>query len=174
VKEKGGEVEILDLYDTEYKQDFLRLDDIKLPLTSEKQDVRDKIQEKIRLADELVFIHPLWWGGMPAILKNFVDNNFVSGFAFKNTKRWWPGWLLPLPERLLSGKTVKLYITCDIPTWMFWGSGLFIFTQWFFPIFLYCGLRLTSFHLFTNMRWRSEKTKEKWLTKIYREGKNSG
>lgn len=39
-------------------------------------------QAKIRQADAVVVQFPLWWYGMPAILKGWFDRVFVSGFAF--------------------------------------------------------------------------------------------
>lgn len=39
-------------------------------------------QRKVRDADALVLQFPLWWYGMPAILKGWFDRVFVSGFAF--------------------------------------------------------------------------------------------
>lgn len=33
-------------------------------------------------ADLVVFTFPLWWGGMPAILKGWVDRVFTDGFAY--------------------------------------------------------------------------------------------
>jgi NAD(P)H dehydrogenase (quinone) len=68
---------------------------------------RKHFQEKITQADELVFIFPVWWGGVPGILKNFFDTNLESGFAFKYGKNGL--------EKLLVGKTVKVFCTCDAP-----------------------------------------------------------
>lgn len=39
-------------------------------------------QAKLRRADAFVVQFPLWWYGMPAILKGWFDRVFVSGFAF--------------------------------------------------------------------------------------------
>jgi NAD(P)H dehydrogenase (quinone) len=39
-------------------------------------------QEKLRQADVVVTQFPLWWYGMPAILKGWFDRVFISGFAF--------------------------------------------------------------------------------------------
>ena len=39
-------------------------------------------QEKLDWADALVLQFPLWWYGMPAILKGWFDRVFVQGFAF--------------------------------------------------------------------------------------------
>ena len=44
-------------------------------------DVRSE-QDKLRGADAIVVQFPLWWYGMPAILKGWFDRVFVSGFAF--------------------------------------------------------------------------------------------
>ncbi len=41
-----------------------------------------EFQDKIRNADSLVFIYPVWWGDTPAILKGFFDKVFTAGFAF--------------------------------------------------------------------------------------------
>ena len=39
--------------------------------------------EKIKWAEHLVFVFPIWWGGMPAMLKGFFDRLFLPGFAFQ-------------------------------------------------------------------------------------------
>lgn len=41
-------------------------------------------QEIIRKADVLVFIYPVWWGGMPAIVKGYIDRVFSWGFAYQS------------------------------------------------------------------------------------------
>ncbi|WP_411121345.1 NAD(P)H-dependent oxidoreductase [Streptomyces sp. x-19] len=42
-------------------------------------------QRKLAWADTLVVQFPLWWYGMPAILKGWFDRVFVKGFAFGHT-----------------------------------------------------------------------------------------
>lgn len=39
-------------------------------------------QDKLRRADALIVQFPLWWYGLPAILKGWFDRVFTSGFAF--------------------------------------------------------------------------------------------
>lgn len=39
-------------------------------------------QDKLRGADLLVLQFPLWWYGLPAILKGWVDRVFEAGFAY--------------------------------------------------------------------------------------------
>lgn len=45
------------------------------------RDVMEE-QAKLQTADALVVQFPLWWYGMPAILKGWFDRVLVSGFAF--------------------------------------------------------------------------------------------
>lgn len=44
-------------------------------------DIREE-QDKLRAADTVVIQFPLWWYGMPAILKGWFDRVFTAGFAF--------------------------------------------------------------------------------------------
>ncbi|HYH29512.1 MAG TPA: NAD(P)H-dependent oxidoreductase [Pseudonocardia sp.] len=45
------------------------------------RDIRAE-QDKLRWADAVVLQFPLWWYGMPAILKGWFDRVFVKGFAY--------------------------------------------------------------------------------------------
>lgn len=45
------------------------------------EDIRAE-QENIAWADALVLQFPLWWYGMPAILKGWFDRVFIKGFAY--------------------------------------------------------------------------------------------
>ncbi|MFZ0595594.1 MAG: NAD(P)H-dependent oxidoreductase, partial [Flavobacterium sp.] len=58
--------------------------------------------EKIKKADHLVWIHPVWWGGLPAITKGFIDRLFLPGMAFQYRQNsvWW--------DKLLKGKTAHI------------------------------------------------------------------
>jgi putative NADPH-quinone reductase len=76
--------EVLDLYKmrfnpayskNEYSHAFLRKDRIIEPSIL-------KIQKKIEKAKNLIFIYPVWWYNMPAMLKGFTDRVFTPGFAY--------------------------------------------------------------------------------------------
>ncbi|MGM5484183.1 MAG: NAD(P)H-dependent oxidoreductase [Nanobdellota archaeon] len=47
-------------------------------------------QKKIKQSEKLIFIFPIWWGSMPAILKGFFDRVFTPGFAFNFSKKGFP------------------------------------------------------------------------------------
>lgn len=39
--------------------------------------------DDLRWADTLVFVHPTWWGGQPAMLKGWIDRVFAAGIAWE-------------------------------------------------------------------------------------------
>lgn len=41
-----------------------------------------KYQKRIEAAEHLVFIFPVWWEVMPALMKGFFDKVFLPGWAF--------------------------------------------------------------------------------------------
>ncbi len=45
-------------------------------------------QEKLRCADLLILQFPLWWFGMPAILKGWADRVFARGFAYMPGRKY--------------------------------------------------------------------------------------
>jgi NAD(P)H dehydrogenase (quinone) len=155
--EHGDEVEIIDLYKTDLKQDYLRFEE---PREMKNPDpVRDAIHGKIAWADELIFVHPLWWLTMPAIMKNFLDHNITSPFAFhyNNGKRI-PG---------LCGKSARLYITCDGPVMLYVFLGLPFIINWVIGIFTFCGINTDYFKIIRMMDLKLDENKrKKMLAKI--------
>jgi putative NADPH-quinone reductase len=49
--------------------------------SDEKKALVERYQELVKKADCLVFIFPVWWYNMPAILKGFIDIIFSPGFS---------------------------------------------------------------------------------------------
>jgi putative NADPH-quinone reductase len=70
-------------------------------------------QEAIRWADHIVFFFPLWLGGMPALLKGFLEQVAREGFAFaKDVKS-------PMGVKLLKGRSARLVVTMGMPAVMY-------------------------------------------------------
>lgn len=69
--------------------------------------------DSIQWADHIVWVHPVWWGGLPAIAKGFIDRVFLPGLAFKFEpgKIFW--------EKRLRGKTARIITTLDQPGWIY-------------------------------------------------------
>lgn len=49
-----------------------------------------KYQEIINKSDEIIFIYPIWWGTIPAILKGFFDKVLLVNFAYNYNNGWTP------------------------------------------------------------------------------------
>jgi putative NADPH-quinone reductase len=67
--------------------------------------------EMIKKANHIVWIFPMWWHGLPALLKGFIDRTFLPGIAFEPV----PG--KPFPIKLMKGKSARIIITSDTPNW---------------------------------------------------------
>lgn len=78
--------------------------------TDLEPDLVDAI-EKIKTADHQVWVFPMWWYSMPAVMKGFIDRTFLPGITFRPIEG------KPLPEKLLKGKSARLIITADTPSW---------------------------------------------------------
>ena len=148
------DVEILDLYTTPLRQDFLTYEDKK---EQPKDATTKKMQEKIMWADELVFVFPIWRGDAPAIMKNFLDCNFSAGFAFKYVEWWKAIWLL-------QGKSARIIATSGAPTFFY---KILLHIQWLWKMnrIAYCGIKQKSFTVFGNMD-RTKTDKNAYLKKI--------
>jgi putative NADPH-quinone reductase len=66
-------------------------------------------QEAIRWAEHLVFFFPLWLGGMPALLKAFLEQVARPGFAFAYEAG------NPMGKKLLTGRSARLAVTMGMP-----------------------------------------------------------
>jgi NAD(P)H dehydrogenase (quinone) len=49
-------------------------------------------QTRVARADLMLFVFPLWWGGLPAILKGWFDRVMAYGFAYADGKRFDAGY----------------------------------------------------------------------------------
>jgi 1,4-dihydroxy-2-naphthoate octaprenyltransferase len=77
----------------------------------EEEDIT-KAKKLIQWAEHLVFVYPIWWGMMPALLKGFLDRVFVPGFAFHEVVQ-------DDYKKLLTNKTAQLIVTMDTPLWIY-------------------------------------------------------
>lgn len=114
----------------------------------------------VKEADHLIFIYPIWWFGMPAILKGFIDRVFASGFAYTFNKN--------IPTGLLKGKSATVIYTLDSPG--FYERLVRHHLEWQSvkgPILHFCGIRPVRRFVFSGVRTSSEQKRKKWLEKIY-------
>lgn len=116
--------------------------------------------EKIKWANHLVWIHPVWWGGLPAITKGFIDRLFLPGFAFqfRENSIWW--------DKLLAGKTAHIITTLDQPKWTYWLLfGRASVNQLKKSTLEFCGIKPVKVTYFGPIRKADSSRKERWLKK---------
>ncbi|KAA6473828.1 NAD(P)H-dependent oxidoreductase [Bacillus swezeyi] len=120
-----------------------------------------KYRNIIKNADHLIFIYPLWWGRMPAILKGFIDRVFVSGEAYTYQGK--------LPKGLLKARTASVYYTADAPGWYLrlWRRDADRITAKD-AILKFCGVRQVRRMLFPSVKVSSGEIRKKWLDRVYR------
>ncbi|OXM49908.1 NAD(P)H-dependent oxidoreductase [Amycolatopsis alba] len=75
-------------------------------------DIRAE-QEKLAWADAVIVQFPLWWYGMPAILKGWFDRVFVKGFAYGVQRP--DGRTARYGEGALAGKRAMVVLTAGAP-----------------------------------------------------------
>jgi putative NADPH-quinone reductase len=107
-----------------------------------------RLQQLVQQCDHFVIIHPVWWVGMPALMKGLFDRAWLPGSAFryiktktgKNTIFW---------HRLFKGKTARIIVTSGTAPWLvralpgnvnaqlkwgiLWFAGFRVRSTWFGP-----------------------------------------
>lgn len=121
---------------------------------------------KIKWADHLVWVHPVWWGGLPAITKGFIDRLFLPGFAFQYRENsvWW--------DKLLKGKTAHIITTLDQPSWYYWlVYGRPSVNQLRKSTLEFCGVKPVKVTYFGIIKTATSDLRKKWLDKVEEAGR---
>ncbi len=157
----GVNVKVLNVIDLKFEPFQTKFKDYDAP-----KDIINA-RELIAEADHIVWVYPIWWYSMPAILKAFIEQTFVSGFAFEYLKsdkvlKW---------NKLLKDKTFSLISTMDAPPFFYKviikdAGGKFLKESMKF-----CGMKFKSRLYFGSVKVSSEKQRKKWLEKIEIAGK---
>lgn len=122
-----------------------------------------KIREAIIWSNHLVFVYPIWWGSIPALLKGMFDRVFLPGFAFKyreNSQFW---------DRLLAGRSAHAIATMDTPPWYFklyYRSPAH--NQIRKTILEFTGIKPVKITSFGPIRFASESKRKAWLKHVGR------
>lgn len=137
LKELERDYEIIDLYKIHYD-----------PILSAKElkekryapDIVKKHRKKIDESNILVFIYPVWWNSMPAILKGWFDRTLSAGYAFKYVNR--------KPVGLLKGKKAIIFATTGANRFL---SYMFQGLRWDkimrTDILGFCGIKAKTYHI---------------------------
>ncbi|PKO34295.1 MAG: NADPH:quinone reductase [Betaproteobacteria bacterium HGW-Betaproteobacteria-7] len=160
-RDAGHEVRVLRLgelaFDPILHEGYRRFQDLEQDLIS--------AQAEILWAEHLVFVYPVWWGAMPALLKGFFDRVFLPGFAFKyrdGSVLW---------DRLLSGRSARLLVTMDTPPWFYrWVYRMPGHNQMRRTILEFSGIKPVKISNFGTVRGSGAERRQRWLTAAQRLG----
>ena len=125
----GNEVIFHDLYKENFNP-VLYIEEINRKFSFDEGIQRYSIE--LSNADQIIFIHPDWWGQMPAILKGWIDRVFRQGTAFEYDG---PDFEEKEKIALLTGKTATVIITTDRDP-----EIMLIEDIWKKDILSYCGI----------------------------------
>ncbi len=151
--------EIIDLYDQKYKLDFLIFEDKR---NMPKNDKIELIQQKIKESEEIIFVFPVWWGSLPAIMKNMFDSVFISDFAFYYDESW--------KHELLNDKFWSIIATCDAPANIYLENSdwTWVNLKTYFEkaLFWFCGVKMKDFKLIWSLREKTLEERKEILESI--------
>ena len=149
------------LYDIKFNpvlttNDFQALKSCNLP-----EDIA-KEQEMIKQAEYLWIIFPIWWSGMPAILKGYIDRVFLSGFAYRMKN--------DSPVGLLTDKKVIILNSMGMSREDYEKSGMYKALALTIDkgIFEFSGMQVVAHRYFTSIMSADEKVRQSYLNEIGR------
>ena len=122
-------------------------------------------QEKIKWANHMVWIYPVWWGSVPALMKGFLDRVLLPGFAYQKRENslWW--------DKLLVGKTARIINTLDQPDWYYrWFNRAPSHTAIKKLTLNFIGIKRVHITSIGPIRLSKEKYRKQWLKKVEKLG----
>jgi NAD(P)H dehydrogenase (quinone) len=119
-------------------------------------------QERIKKAEHLVFIFPIWWDIMPAATKGFIDRVLSPGLAYDHHPRGFG--LIPLLKNL---KRITIITTMNKPSIMYsLLIGKLIKKVLIKSVFKTMGYKNVDWISFTSVKRVSQDKRVKWLHQL--------
>ncbi len=155
----NNEVIIRDLYQLNFDP-ILSLNDMKGQRMGQvSEDVKQE-QDFISWADHITFIYPIWWTGMPAIMKGYIDRVMSYGFAYRYDQGVQKGLLTDKQAVIINthGKSRAEYerTGMDKALWLTSDTG----------VYTYCGLEVNRHFFFDKADKASQEDIETWTNQI--------
>ncbi len=149
----GHETDVLDLYRDGFDP---TLSEAELAGYAQGRILDPKVldyQERIRRAEHVIYIFPIWWEGMPALLKGFFDKVFTPGFAFTEED------FSPLLTHIQSGTVIT---TMGAPKAQYTDIEK-AFLQGTLGV---CGVQRTHWLNFTDIPNSSQQQRRTWMDEV--------
>lgn len=117
-------------------------------------------QDFITWADQIIFIYPIWWTGMPAIMKGYIDRVFSYGFAYRYDQGIQKGLLIDKSTIIINshGKSNVEYEAIGMDKALALTSDVGIFN--------YCGLKIKHHFYFDKADRASAESISEWGNQI--------
>ncbi len=151
--------EVMELYLGELKFNPLAIPSLTNP--AELEPDLKSAQDAIKWADHLVFVYPIWWGTIPALLKGFIERTFQEGFAvkFRENSIWW--------DKLLTGKSARLIVTLNTPSWAYrWLFGRPGHNTMKKTILEFCGVKPVRITEIGPIKGSTEEKRKRWIEQV--------
>lgn len=161
-REAGAEVEELFLGDLK----FNACGTTGHPQSRDLEPDLARAQEAIKWADHLVFVYPIWWGTIPALLKGFIERVFLPGFAvnFREHSLWW--------DKLLTGRSARLIVTLNTPSWYYrWAFGRPGHNTMKRTILEFCGIKPVRITEVGPIKDSTDQKRKRWLRQVHAIGR---
>lgn len=112
-------------------------------------------QDYVMWADLLTFIYPIWWAGMPALLKGYFDRVFARGFAYRTDES---GQI----QGLLTDKKVVVINNMGVPYADYEKSGMLKSLRQVSEegLFGFCGMQVCEHRFFGHLDDASKAERE--------------
>lgn len=159
---KGNNVTVRNLYETNFNP-VLSAEELAAPEGASAPADVAREQACIREADHITFIYPVWWGGMPAVMKGYLDRVLSYGFAYVYEEAGARG--------LLTGKKGSVICTTGFSNEEYKKLGMHDALRLIGDevIFNFCGIEPVKHLFFGNIAGVSQETRENWLAGIAKE-----
>jgi NAD(P)H dehydrogenase (quinone) len=155
----GSETRVRDLYEIGFDPVLKGSDLINLRSGNYAEDIKAE-QEHIKWADIITLVYPVWWAGLPAMLKGYVDRVFANGFAFANGENG--------PVGLLGDKKAILFSTTGFPSDLYDQIGMHKSMKQTSDeaIFGFCGIEVIKHVFFGAIPFSTEDDRQKYLSEV--------
>lgn len=159
LKTKNQEIVIRDLYQLNFNP-VLSLEDMNGQRIGNVTEEVKQEQQFISWADHITFIYPIWWTGMPAIMKGYIDRVFSYGFAYRYEQGVQKGLLTGKLTTIINthGKSQAEYESFGMHKALSLTSDKGIFT--------YCGLEINQHFFFDKADRTAPESIENWTNQI--------
>ncbi|MBF4508702.1 NAD(P)H-dependent oxidoreductase [Flavobacterium sp. JLP] len=159
LQESGQEVIVRDLNEMNFNP-VLSLEDMNgQRMGKVSADVKTE-QDFISWTDRIIFIYPIWWTGMPAIMKGYIDRVFSYGFAYRYDQGIQKGLLTAKQTIIINshGKSNAEYEAMGMDKALVLTSDTGIFN--------YCGLEIKKHFYFDKADRASAENISEWEDQI--------